>query len=137
MLGNPAYNCVFKPENTKLFEESESKIPPLRIRILSHLEESKINLNLIDDAPSLDITLWTLSAPTVHFDLNKFKKDATKPEIYKQLYLQLITEYPLSEYLFTDGLKTEAGVTAVVVSTKNSPKSFTCCHPDDNSIDTA
>ena len=25
---NPAYSCVFEPENTKLFEESESKVPP-------------------------------------------------------------------------------------------------------------
>ena len=33
---NPAYSCVFEPENTKLFEESESKVPPLGIRILPH-----------------------------------------------------------------------------------------------------
>ena len=52
---NPAYSCVFEPENTKLFEESESKVPPLGVRILPHLEKSKLNLNLVDDAPSLDI----------------------------------------------------------------------------------
>ena len=43
---NPAYSCVFEPENIKLFEESESKIPPLDIRILPHLEKSKLDLNL-------------------------------------------------------------------------------------------
>ncbi len=52
---NPAYSCVFEPENIKLFEESESKIPPLGIRILPHLEKSKLDLNLIDDAPWVDI----------------------------------------------------------------------------------
>ena len=31
---NPAYSRVFDPENTKLFEESELKVPPLVIRIL-------------------------------------------------------------------------------------------------------
>ena len=31
---NPAYSCAFEPENTKLFEASESKVPPLGIRIL-------------------------------------------------------------------------------------------------------
>ena len=46
---NPAYSCVFEPENTKLFEASESKVPPLGIRILPHLEKSKLNLNLVDD----------------------------------------------------------------------------------------
>ena len=57
---NPAYSCVFEPENTKLFEESESKVPPLGIRILPNLEKSKLNLNLVDDAPSLDILPWKL-----------------------------------------------------------------------------
>ena len=33
---NPAYSCVFEPENTKLYEESESKVPPLGIPILPH-----------------------------------------------------------------------------------------------------
>ena len=97
---NPAYNRVFEPENTKLFEESESKVPPLGIRILPHLEKSKLNLNLVDDAPSLDIVPLKLSVPAVHFDLASFKKDSTNPEIYKQHYLQLISEYPLSEICF-------------------------------------
>ena len=94
---NPAYSCVFEPENTKLFEASESKVPPLGIRIIPHLEKSKLNLNLVDDASPLDIIPWKLSVPVVHFDLTSFKKDTTNPEIYKQLYLQLISEYPLSE----------------------------------------
>ena len=67
LLENPAYSCVFEPENIKLFEESEFKISPLDIRTLPHLEKSKINLNLIDDATSLDIAPWTLSDPTAKF----------------------------------------------------------------------
>ena len=88
---NPAYSCVFEPENTQLFEEPESKAPPLGIRILPHLEKSKLNLNLVDDAPPSDIVPWKLSVPAVRFDLASFKKDTTNPEIYKQLYLQLIS----------------------------------------------
>ena len=119
---NPAYSCVFEPENTKLLEESESKVPPLGIHILPHLEKSKLNLNLVDDAPSLDIVPWKLSVPTVRFDLASFKKDTTNPEIYKQLYLQLISEYPLSEKNFTDGSKTKEGVAAAAISTKRIKK---------------
>ena len=66
-------------------EESESKVPPLGIHILPHLEKSKLNLNLVDDAPSLDIVPWKLSVSAVRFDLASFKKDTTNPEIYKQL----------------------------------------------------
>ena len=35
-------------------------------------------------------------------------------------YLQLISEYPLSEKIFTDGCKTEEGVAAAAVSTKQN-----------------
>ena len=118
LLENPAYSCVFEPENTKLFEAAESKVPPLGICIIPHLEKSKLNLNLVDDASPLDIIPWKLSVPVVHFDLTSFKKDTTNPEIYKQLYLQLISEYPLSEFFFTNGSKTEDGVAAAAVSTK-------------------
>ena len=52
---NPAYSCVFEPENIRLFEESESNIPPLGIRLLPQVEKSKLDLNLTDHAPSLDI----------------------------------------------------------------------------------
>ena len=76
------------------------KVPPLGIRIFHHLEKSKLNLNLVDDAPSLDIVPWTLSVPAVHLDLTNFKKDTTNTKIYKQFYLQLISEYPLSEFYF-------------------------------------
>ena len=134
---NPAYSCVFEPENTKLFEALESKVPPIGIHIIPHLEKSKLNLNLVDDASLLDIIPWKLSVPVVCFDLTSFKKDTTNPEIYKQLYLQLISEYPLSENFFTHGSKTEDGVAAAAVSTKRINKPFTCRLPDDSSIYTA
>ena len=101
------------------------------------MEKTKLNLNLVDDAPSLDIVPWKLSVPAVRFDLASFKKDTTNPEIYKQLYLQLISEYPLSEKIFTDGSKTEEGVAAAAVSTKRMKKTFTCRLPDDSSVYTA
>ena len=78
LLENPAYSWVFEPENTKLYEASESKVPPLGIRILPHLEKSKLNLNLVDDAPSLEIVPWKLSVLAVRFDLASFKKRYNK-----------------------------------------------------------
>ena len=127
---NPAYSCVFEPENTKLFEESESKVPPFSIRILPHYEKSKLNLNLVDDAPSLDIVPWKLSVPAVRFDLTSFKKDTTNPEIYKQLYIQL--RIPFIRKTFHDGSKTEEGIAVAAVSTKQINKPFTCWLPDDS-----
>ena len=83
---------VFLNPKTPKFLKNRSR----SIRILPTLEKSKLNLNLVDDAPSLDIVPWKLSVPPVRFDLDSFKKDTTNPEIYKQLYLQVISEYPSS-----------------------------------------
>ena len=85
----------------------------------------------------MNIAPWKLSATAVHFDLAKFKKGTNNLETYKQFYLQLISEYPSSEFVFIDGSKTEAGVAAVAVSTKCSRKPLTCCLLDNSSIYTA
>ena len=100
-------NILYR-SSERLQLKSESKIPPVGIRILPHLEKSKINLNLIDDASSLDITPWTRSNATVRLDLSKMQKMQTNKQTknktknkhtsnlktYKQYYLQLITEFP-------------------------------------------
>ena len=41
---------------------------------------------------------------------------------HTKLYLQLISEYPLSEFVFTDGSKTEEVVAEAAVSTKQIHK---------------
>ena len=102
-----------------------------------HLKKSKLNLNLVDETASLDIVPWKLSVPAVRFDLNSLKKDTTNPEIYKQFCLQLVSEYPLSDFFSTDGSKIEDGVAAAAVSTKRINKPFTCRLPDDSSVYTA
>ena len=43
---NLAYSCVFESENTKLFEESESKVPPLGISHLLAFSPTWRNPNL-------------------------------------------------------------------------------------------
>ena len=62
---NPAYSCVFEPLNVILFEASPTKIPPLDLRLLSHLEKSGIILGLIDDVSVLSTAPWTLPVPSV------------------------------------------------------------------------
>ena len=45
---NPAYSCVFEPPNSKLLEKS-SPTPPFGLRILPLFEDSKIDLDVVDD----------------------------------------------------------------------------------------
>ena len=115
---NPAYSCVFEAENIQLFEESESKVPPLGIRILSHLEKSKLNLNLVDDAPSLDIVPWKFSVPAVRLDLANLKKDTTNRKYINSSICNLSQNILHQNLFFTDGSETEEGVTAAAVFTE-------------------
>ena len=67
--------CLQSSSQKALDIVHRSSIPPLGIHMLLHLGKSRINLKLIDEASCLDVAPWTLSAPTVRFDLTKFKKD--------------------------------------------------------------
>ena len=51
-----AYSYVFEPPNSKLFEKS-SLTPALGLRILPLLTDSRIDLDTVDDATVLDLSL--------------------------------------------------------------------------------
>ena len=53
---NPAYSCVFEPPNLKLFEKS-SLTPPLGLGNLPLFEDSKIDLDVVDDTAVSDTLL--------------------------------------------------------------------------------
>ena len=83
---------------------------------------------------------WKLSVPTVCFDLASFKKDTTNPEIHKQLYLQLISEYPLSEKNNSPTVLKQRKELLRRLYPQNDfflKQPFTCGLPDDSSIYTA
>ena len=103
-------------------------------KIWSHLEKSKINIELIDDAFFLDIAPWMLSAPTAQFDLIKFKKKQLTLRLADNFICKFFRLYPWSEHFFTDSSKTEEGVTAVAVSNKHIHKPYTYWLSDDSSV---
>ena len=74
----PAYNCVFKPPNSKIFEKSKLT-PPLGLRVLPLFQDLKIDLGVVDDVTVSDTLPW--SQPELHscLSLTKFKKGLHKP----------------------------------------------------------
>ena len=83
------------------------------LKLKSKLSTRKSSLQLAFFAPQnvtllgtqhQNFHLWAfaLLTRTVWFDLTKLKQHTTNPETYNQFYLQLTTEYPTSENLFTD-----------------------------------
>ena len=89
---NPAYSCVFEPLNSKLFEKS-SLTPPLGLRILPLFEDSKIDLDVVDDTTVSDTPPWSQSEPQICLSLTKYKKDTTNPEVYKQAFLEITSRH--------------------------------------------
>ena len=116
---NSAYSCVFEPQNAKLFEKSQFVTPPLGLRMLPHLVSSGLDLDVIDDTSVLDTAPWTLSVPTIRFDLTQFEKGNKNPVTYQQSYLEFISDYPSYCTFFTDGSKTNDGVSGAAVSSRN------------------
>ena len=56
--------AVFEPSNSKLFEKS-SLTPPLGLRILPLFEDSKIDLDVVDDTTVSDTPPWSQSEPQI------------------------------------------------------------------------
>ena len=133
---NPAYSCVFEPPNSKLFEKS-SLTPPLGLRILPLFEDSKIDLDVVDDATVSDTPPWSHTEPQIGLCLTKCKKDTTNPEVYKQTFLEIISRHPNYVQIFTDGSKVDEKVAAAVASSVAPNSPFSCRLRDHCSIYTA
>ena len=61
---NPAYSCAFEPPNLKHFEKS-SLTPPLGLQVLPLFEDSKIDLDMVDDTTVTDTSPWSQSEPQI------------------------------------------------------------------------
>ena len=119
---NPAYSCVFEPPNSKLFEKS-CLIPSLGLRILPLFEDSKIDLDVVDDTTVSDTPPWSQSKPQICLFLTKYKQDTTNPEVYKQAFFEITSRHKNYVQIFTDGSKVDEMIAAAAVSSvaPNSP----------------
>ena len=122
---NPAYSCVSEPPNLKLFEKS-NLTPPLGLRILPLFEDSKIDLDVVDDTTVTDTPPWSQSEPQIRLSLTKYKNNSTNPEVYKETFLEVTSRHPKYMQIYTDGSKVDEKVAAAAVSSV-APNSPFCC----------
>ena len=115
---NPAYSCVFEPPNLKLFEKS-NLTPPHGFRILPLFEDSKIDLDVVDDTTVTDTPPWSQSEPQICLSLTESKK-----RFYKQAFLEITSRHPKYMQIHTDGSKIDEKVAAISFVAPNSP--FSC-----------
>ena len=133
---NPAYNCVFNPPDTELFEPA-SLTPPLGVRIKDHLENAEINIKSVQTQLFTTTPPWCLHEPKVDLTLTCYKKETTNPVLYKQRFLEHRENY--SDYLqiYTDGSKVEEKSAAAAVVRSHTRVPTSCRLPDHCSIYTA
>ena len=106
---------------------------------LPHLESSGLDLDVTDDISFLDPTRhWTLSVPTVRFDLTQLKKP-TQNTMYliNSPTSQLISEYASSHKIFTDVSKTADGIAVAAASSRFYRNLYACRLSGDRAIYTA
>jgi hypothetical protein len=128
---NPAYNCVFHPEYSTLYEQKPSAIAPLGIRMMEHMVPANINISNIKTNTLLNFPPWQMVKPTVNLDLTKFAKSTTNQLIYQQYFTELKSSYPDHVSIYTDGSKDCVSVTAAAIV---NSQPLTCRLPDDSSI---
>ena len=115
--------------------EKSNLTPPLGLRILPLFEDSKTDLDVVDDTTATDTPLWSQSEPQIL--QKKKKKDSANPEVYKQAFLEITSRPPKYMQIYTDGSKVNEKVAAAALSSvaRNSP--FSCRLRDHCSIYTA
>jgi len=85
---NPTYNTVLNCKFKDLFERKPNQIPPVSIRVQSHLRAmSFIKRNaLIYSIPAT--AAWLLKRPHVNYNIHRSFKDNTSPEIYRNKFFE-------------------------------------------------
>ena len=102
------------------------KNPPLGLQILPLFEDSKIDLDTVDDTTVSDTPPWNQFEPQICLSLTKYKKYSTNPEVYKQAFFEITSRHQNYVQISTDGSKVDEKVAAVAVSSVGTNSPFSC-----------
>ena len=103
----------------------------------STTEDSKIDLDVVDDTTVTDTPPWGQSEHQICPSLTKYKKDSTNPDVYKQAFLEITSRHPKYMQIHADGSKVDENVAAAAISSVAPNSPFSCQQRDHCSIYTA
>ena len=96
---------MFAGKFKSFFDNKPNQIPTVGIRVQPDLQaiffEQRNTLQCSIPATSL----WLFSHPCVNFDLHRFYKDDTTPDIYRSMFYEICATYDNFDHIYTDGSK--------------------------------
>jgi len=107
--------AVFNSKFISPFQRKSSQIPPLGIRIHSHLQDIGFRRKDTLQCPTLPTPPWLLHRPQINYSLRSLYKDDTAREIFRHNFNELCADYNHFTRLYTDGSKIGDGVASAVV----------------------
>jgi len=112
---NPAYECAFKPQYTRLYERKPKAIPTLGIRTKETFQQvfqrpDRIALETVPESPP-----WKIDRPEVDLSLKQHKKGSTSDLVFQNQFGELRDKYRHCKEFYTDGSKSQDRVAAAAV----------------------
>ncbi|KAI5747442.1 hypothetical protein M8J77_014609 [Diaphorina citri] len=103
-----------KNDSFRLSYDSKVRLEkPLRIRGNLILEKFNVNIQTLDfHSPPPHPAPWTLSPPTIHYDLLKFNKNVNLHQEIQIGFFELAQKFPNYKQIFTDASKNEHSVSS-------------------------
>ena len=119
-LSNPAYGATVRSEQERLYM-NKRMAPPLSIRAKRLLTKYELQGGHVK--PDVSCVLhrgekptWNIEPPYIDMALEEeTTRKRTSPQLYLQLYSEIMEKYRGWEKIFTDGSKTAAGVGAAAI----------------------
>lgn len=113
---NPVHNTIFNGKKINEHNNAKPNFPkPLYSRILNYLEEFSLEFpNIVTTNDRPDPT-WCSPPPKIDFNLTKYSKQDTDPNVFRQLFLELKNTYRDHDEIYTDGSKSTNGSSCAII----------------------
>ena len=115
---NPAHDCVFQiPDHiNETVSRNENIIKPFGLRVQKNLKEINFSENDTLNHFTPETPFWQILNPEINLELSKLVKDKTDPQIYKNLFYDIvINQYNSYDRIYTDGSKDDVSVSSASV----------------------
>ena len=107
---NPAYSAVFAGKCKSFFDNKPNQIPTQPdLRAIGFKQRNTLQCSMLATSP------WLFSHPCVNFDLHRFYKDDTAPDIFRSMFYEICASYDNFDHICTEGSKMGDRVSVISV----------------------